>query len=72
MFCPCLQIGDIKALLDKRTQGASLYGATQAEKMTVIGGKLAHYGEEGVVTSLNRCCLTQASPCVLHKHAGDN
>jgi fatty acid desaturase (delta-4 desaturase) len=40
-----VQVGDIKGLLDNRTQGASLYGATQAEKATVIGGKLAHYGE---------------------------
>jgi hypothetical protein len=31
--------------LDKRTQGASLYGATDFEKKTVIAGKLAHYGE---------------------------
>jgi len=37
------QIGDIKGLLDNRTQGASLYGATNAEKATVIGGKLTHY-----------------------------
>lgn len=40
-----MQIGDIKGLLDNRTQGASLYGATDFEKKTVIAGKLAHYGE---------------------------
>lgn len=40
-----LQIGDIKGLLDNRTQGASLYGASDFEKKTVIAGKLAHYGE---------------------------
>lgn len=30
--------------MENRTQGASLYGATDFEKATVIGGKLAHYG----------------------------
>lgn len=48
----CLQIGDIKALLDNRTQGASLYGATDTERATVIGGKLAHYGEGAGVAAL--------------------
>lgn len=38
------QFGDLKALVDNRTQGASLYGATDFERATVIGGKLAHYG----------------------------
>jgi hypothetical protein len=44
---PFLQISfqftDIKSLLDKRTPGASLYGATAFEKLTVVLGKLAHY-----------------------------
>jgi len=55
----CLQIGDIKALLDNRTQGASLYGATDAERATVIGGKLAHYGEGAGVAALWRALLQQ-------------
>jgi hypothetical protein len=40
-----LQFGDLKALADNRTQGASLYGATDVEKKTVVWGKLTHYGE---------------------------
>ena len=40
-----LQFGDLKALADNRTQGASLYGATELEKKTVVWGKLTHYGE---------------------------
>jgi hypothetical protein len=39
-----LQVADIKALGDERTPGASLYGATDFEKKTVIAGKVAHYG----------------------------
>lgn len=37
------QIGDLKGLVDKRTVGASLYGASNFEKATVIAGKAAHY-----------------------------
>jgi fatty acid desaturase (delta-4 desaturase) len=37
------QIGDIKGLFDKRTVGASLYGASNFEKATVIAGKITHY-----------------------------
>jgi hypothetical protein len=39
-----VQAADIKGLVDERTPGASLYGATDFEKKTVIAGKLAHYG----------------------------
>jgi fatty acid desaturase (delta-4 desaturase) len=38
-------MSDIKSLLDNRTVGASLYGATNAERASVIAGKLTHYGE---------------------------
>lgn len=38
------QVGDIKGLLENRTGGASLYGATPFEKATVVLGKLAHFG----------------------------
>lgn len=41
---PHLQAGDISALLGNRTPGASLYGATEVERKTVVAGKLAHYG----------------------------
>jgi len=37
------QIGDIQALFENKTQGATLYGATPWERATVILGKLAHY-----------------------------
>ncbi len=37
------QVGDIKALLDNRTVGATLYGAQNIEKATVILGKFAHW-----------------------------
>jgi len=39
-----LQFGDLQGLLTNRTAGATLYGATQAEKATVLAGKAAHYG----------------------------
>eukprot|EP00878_Enallax_costatus_P021083 GHUV01022305.1.p1 GENE.GHUV01022305.1~~GHUV01022305.1.p1 ORF type:complete len:517 (+),score=135.46 GHUV01022305.1:3007-4557(+) len=38
------QAGDVSALLANRTPGATLYGATEAERKTVIVGKFAHYG----------------------------
>jgi hypothetical protein len=38
-----LQYGDINGLLSNRTAGATLYGADQQEKNTVLLGKLAHY-----------------------------
>jgi fatty acid desaturase (delta-4 desaturase) len=38
------QFGDLQGLLTNRTAGATLYGATQAEKATVLAGKAAHYG----------------------------
>ncbi|KAL4444962.1 hypothetical protein ABPG77_004012 [Micractinium sp. CCAP 211/92] len=38
------QIGDWQALLANRTAGATMYGATTAERATVVLGKLAHYG----------------------------
>eukprot|EP00879_Flechtneria_rotunda_P002961 GHRR01003178.1.p1 GENE.GHRR01003178.1~~GHRR01003178.1.p1 ORF type:complete len:477 (+),score=112.19 GHRR01003178.1:211-1641(+) len=38
------QFGDLKALLTNRTEGATLYGATDAERATVLAGKAAHYG----------------------------
>lgn len=38
------QAGDIKALFDNRTHGASLYGAGAWERTTVVLGKLAHFG----------------------------
>ncbi|KAL6756900.1 fatty acyl delta4 desaturase [Haematococcus lacustris] len=37
------QLGDIKGLVENRTVGATLYGASQLEKSTVVLGKLAHY-----------------------------
>ncbi|KAI8471451.1 MAG: fatty acyl delta4 desaturase [Monoraphidium minutum] len=37
------QIGDIQALFDNRTVGATLYGATAWERATVVLGKAAHY-----------------------------
>lgn len=37
------QYGDINALLTNRTAGATLYGADQQEKNTVLLGKVAHY-----------------------------
>lgn len=37
------QFGDIKALLENRTVGATLYGASPFEKATVVLGKLVHY-----------------------------
>mmetsp|Transcript_11219 Transcript_11219/g.24171 ORF Transcript_11219/g.24171 Transcript_11219/m.24171 type:complete len:511 (+) Transcript_11219:159-1691(+) len=37
------QVGDIKGLLDNRTVGATLYGASDFEKATVVAGKVAHY-----------------------------
>jgi fatty acid desaturase (delta-4 desaturase) len=38
-----VQVGDIKALIVNRTEGATLYGATDMERATVVLGKLAHY-----------------------------
>ncbi|KAF8070962.1 acyl-lipid (7-3)-desaturase [Scenedesmus sp. PABB004] len=38
------QVGDVKGLLSNRTGGATLYGATEGERRTVLAGKLAHYG----------------------------
>lgn len=38
------QIGDWKALLTNRTVGATLYGASDFEKFTVVAGKFLHYG----------------------------
>jgi fatty acid desaturase (delta-4 desaturase) len=43
-FLLYLQAGDIQGLLTNRTVGASLYGATDAERQTVIIGKFIHYG----------------------------
>jgi acyl-lipid (7-3)-desaturase (Delta-4 desaturase) len=44
---PLMQIGfqftDIKSLYANRTPGATLYGATDFEKQTVLLGKLAHF-----------------------------
>jgi acyl-lipid (7-3)-desaturase (Delta-4 desaturase) len=44
---PLLQLGfqftDIASLLDNRTPGATIYGATDTEKRSVVLGKLAHY-----------------------------
>ena len=37
------QIGDWQALRDGRTVGASLYGASDFEKKTLVAGKAAHY-----------------------------
>ncbi|KIZ05639.1 hypothetical protein MNEG_2324 [Monoraphidium neglectum] len=37
------QIGDIQALFENKTQGATLYGATNFERATVVMGKLIHY-----------------------------
>ncbi|GIL65912.1 hypothetical protein Vafri_19551 [Volvox africanus] len=37
------QVGDWKALFDNRTVGATMYGASEFERKTVIAGKLAHY-----------------------------
>lgn len=37
------QIGDWKALLENRTTGTTLYGASNFERATVVAGKLAHY-----------------------------
>jgi len=37
------QVGDWKALFDNRTQGATLHGATDFERATLVAGKLAHY-----------------------------
>lgn len=51
---PSIQVGDIKALVDNRTVGASLYGATDDERNTVVAGKLLHY------------TLTLAVPWLLH------
>ena len=48
---------DIVSLLDKRTPGASLYGATPLEKRSVILGKLAHFA------------LLLAVPTALHSWA---
>lgn len=48
------QVGDWQALFDKRTQGASLYGASNFEKGTLVAGKLAHY------------TLLYGLPCLLH------
>jgi fatty acid desaturase (delta-4 desaturase) len=42
-ICCCLQYGDINGLLTNRTAGATLYGADEQEKNTVLLGKLAHY-----------------------------
>jgi fatty acid desaturase (delta-4 desaturase) len=39
-----LQYGDINGLLTNRTGGATLYGADEQEKKTVLLGKVAHYG----------------------------
>lgn len=36
-------MGDWKALFDNRTQGATLHGATNFERGTLVVGKLAHY-----------------------------
>lgn len=38
------QAGDIIGLLTNRTIGATLYGATAFEKLTLIIGKIIHYG----------------------------
>ncbi|GBF97145.1 hypothetical protein Rsub_10332 [Raphidocelis subcapitata] len=35
--------GDLQALFDNRTQGATLYGATAWERATVVLGKVAHF-----------------------------
>lgn len=45
---------DILGLIDRRTPGASLYGATPLEKRSVIFGKLAHFS------------LLLGIPCALH------
>lgn len=37
------QWGDLQGLVDNRTIGATLYGASNLEKATVIAGKLVHY-----------------------------
>lgn len=37
------QAGDWKALFTGRTEGASLYGATPAEKASLVAGKAVHY-----------------------------
>jgi hypothetical protein len=47
-------VTDILGLVDQRTPGASLYGATPLEKRSVILGKLAHFS------------LLLAVPCALH------
>ncbi|KAK3246002.1 hypothetical protein CYMTET_44453 [Cymbomonas tetramitiformis] len=38
------EVGDLKAVFDKRTAGASLRGATPFEYATVFGGKIVHWG----------------------------
>lgn len=37
------QLGDVNALIANRTPGATLYGASKAEKATLVLGKVAHY-----------------------------
>eukprot|EP00199_Chlamydomonas_sp_CCMP681_P000966 CAMPEP_0119102420 /NCGR_PEP_ID=MMETSP1180-20130426/1176_1 /TAXON_ID=3052 ORGANISM="Chlamydomonas cf sp, Strain CCMP681" /NCGR_SAMPLE_ID=MMETSP1180 /ASSEMBLY_ACC=CAM_ASM_000741 /LENGTH=516 /DNA_ID=CAMNT_0007086713 /DNA_START=15 /DNA_END=1565 /DNA_ORIENTATION=+ len=37
------QFGDLKGLVENKTVGATLYGASPLEKATVVLGKLAHY-----------------------------
>lgn len=51
------QVSDIKSLLDNRTPGATLHGASSFEKGTVVAGKLVHYS------------LLLAIPALLHSWA---
>merc|ERR1711904_188045 len=37
------QYGDLKGLMDGKTDGCHLYGASKNEKMSVIAGKMVHY-----------------------------
>ncbi len=37
------QAGDVQALFANRTVGATMYGASAAERATVVAGKLAHW-----------------------------
>ena len=37
------QVSDLASLMSNRTPGVTLFGATDFEKRTVIGGKIAHW-----------------------------
>mmetsp|Transcript_33218 Transcript_33218/g.78780 ORF Transcript_33218/g.78780 Transcript_33218/m.78780 type:complete len:534 (-) Transcript_33218:142-1743(-) len=47
------QLGDITSLFSNRTKGATLYGATNVERLTVVLGKALHWGLVYVVPAVN-------------------